>query len=67
MRVPPAHDARNWRQLWAWLGEDGQALDHPGLAQVKTPGGWDIARPGDWIVLTVSGHFHVAHSGRAGR
>jgi hypothetical protein len=31
--------------------------------QVCTPDGWTIAQPGDWIVLSVSGDFHVARTG----
>jgi hypothetical protein len=60
VRTPPAHDARNWAQLWVWLGEDGQPVDEPGAASVRTPQGWVTARPGDWIILTVGGRFHVA-------
>lgn len=62
LRVPPAHDAANWRKLWLWLGEDGRATDTPGVVEVSTPIGPDIARPGDWIVLSVAGLFHVARS-----
>jgi hypothetical protein len=60
VRVPPAHDVRNWTKLWQWIGDDGQADDEPGLVSVNTPGGWVTARPGDWIILTFSGRFHVA-------
>ena len=65
LRVPPAHDARSWGKLWQWLGEDGQALEEPGAVKVATPEGSTIARPGDWIVLSVSGRFYVAHTRRA--
>jgi hypothetical protein len=64
LRVPPAHDARNWRNLWTWLGDCGLGLDEPGAVQVLTPDGFSVARPGDWIVLSVSGDFHVARGGR---
>jgi hypothetical protein len=60
LRTPPAHDARSWTKLWQWLGADGVALDEPGAASVRTPQGWITAWPGDWIILTVSGDFHVA-------
>ena len=62
LRVPPAHDTRSWGKLWQWLGEDGQALEEPGAVKVATPDGSAIARPGDWIVLSHSGSFHVAHT-----
>ena len=32
--------------------------------QVRTPEGPVIARCGDWIVLSHSGSFHVAHGSR---
>jgi hypothetical protein len=60
LRTPPAHDARSWAKLWVWLGDDGRATNEPGAASVRTPQGWTIARPGDWIILTVGGRFHVA-------
>jgi hypothetical protein len=60
IRTPPAHDARNWAQLWLWLGDDGVAADTPGSVSVHTPQGWVTARPGDWIILTAAGRFHVA-------
>ena len=43
-----------------WLGECGAMIDPSGLIQVATPQGQEVARPGDWIVLSVSGDFHVA-------
>jgi hypothetical protein len=33
--------------------------------QVRTPDGPVIARCGDWIVLSHSGSYHVAHAARA--
>ena len=39
-------------------------MTEAGAVQVCTPEGWRIAHSGDWIVLSVSGDFHVAHSGR---
>jgi hypothetical protein len=63
LRVPPAHDAPNWRKLRMWLGDDGRATDEAGVVEVRTANGPDVARPGDWIVLSVAGVFHVAHSG----
>ena len=63
LRVPPAHDTANWRKLRIWLGEDGHATDEAGVVEVLTANGPDVARPGDWIVLSVAGVFHVAHSG----
>ena len=62
LRVPPAHDDKGRRALWQWLGEDGWALDDRGAVQVSTPFGPVVARPGDWIVLSVSGHYHVTRN-----
>jgi hypothetical protein len=36
------------------------ALEQPGMAGVRTPKGWVVAKPGDWIILSYSGAFHVA-------
>lgn len=60
LRVPPAHDQRGWRNLRLWLGQDGRSLDEAGAVEVATPNGPATARPGDWIVLSVAGAFHVA-------
>jgi hypothetical protein len=65
LRVPPAHDAANWRKLRFWLGDDGRPTDEAGVVEVTTPNGLRVARPGDWIVLSVAGDFHVART--AGR
>jgi hypothetical protein len=67
IRVPPAHDGKAWRMLMIWLGDHGRRLDRPGLVEVTTPVGQSSAAPGDWIVLSVSGAYHVAKSSqRAG-
>ncbi len=63
LRVPPAGDARNWRMLQMWLGESALRIDESGLVQVATPTGQQVACPGDWIVLSTSGDFHVAREG----
>lgn len=59
LRVPPMHDCKGRRALWTWLGDEGCPFDDRGAVQVATPEGPAIARPGDWIVLSVSGDFHV--------
>lgn len=64
LRVPPPHDARNWRKLWMWLGDEAVALDGAGAIEVTTESGPAVALPGDWIVLSVSGFFHVARCAR---
>jgi hypothetical protein len=66
IRVPPAHDANGWRMLMIWLGDCGRRTGAPGLVEVTTPAGAAPAAPGDWIVLSVSGAYHVARSGRRG-
>jgi hypothetical protein len=66
IRVPPAHDANGWRMLMIWLGDCGRATGTPGLVEVTTPVGPAAAAPGDWIVLSVSGAYHVARSGQRG-
>lgn len=63
LRVPPATDARNWQVLQMWLGDSALRIDESGLVQVATPAGQQVARPGDWIVLTSGGDFHVACEG----
>ena len=65
LRVPPAHDVKNWRMLWIWLGEDAHMASEGGAIQVLTPQGPVLAHCGDWIVLSHSGAFHVAHAARA--
>lgn len=66
LRVPPPTDAVNWRKLWMWLGADAHAVVTEAAAvQVRTPNGPVVAHAGDWIVLSVTGDFHVAHTARA--
>ncbi len=65
LRVPPPSDSKSWRKLWMWLGEDAQSLSEGSAVQVRTPDGPVVAHCGDWIVLSHSGAFHVAHSIRA--
>jgi hypothetical protein len=65
LRVPPPHDRKSWTVLWNWLGEDAWAAPGPAAVQVRTPEGPVIAHSGDWIVLSHSGAFHVAHAVRA--
>jgi hypothetical protein len=62
LRVPPAHDAASWRKLWMWLGEDACVVAEGAAVQVRTPDGQVVAHTGDWIVLSHSGAFHVAHT-----
>lgn len=62
LRVPPPNDAKNWRTLWMWLGEDACAISEAAAVQVRTPEGPVVAHCGDWIVLSVTGDFHVAHT-----
>jgi hypothetical protein len=65
LRVPPQHDAKNWRTLSMWLGEEARLIPEGGAVQVYTPEGPVVAHCGDWIVLSHSGCFHVAHAVRA--
>ena len=65
LRVPPAHDPKGRSALWAWLGEAGADAREPGCVLIQTRSGTLVARPGDWIVLSVSGDFHVARSSAA--
>jgi len=66
IRVPPAHDRNGWRMLMIWLGDCGRPTGTAGLVEVTTPVGTAAAAPGDWIVLSVSGAYHVARSGQRG-
>jgi hypothetical protein len=66
LRVPSPHDHKHWTQLCRWLGEDGQIVEPMGHIRVFTASGWAMARPGDWIVLSVTGEFHVTHAGIRG-
>jgi len=65
LRVPPHDDSRNWRKLWMWLGEEAEVIAEGAAIQVRTPDGPVVAHCGDWIVLSHSGAFHVAHAVRA--
>ncbi|WP_165842844.1 hypothetical protein [Phenylobacterium deserti] len=51
--------------LWMWLGDDARAVAEASAVQVRTPEGPVVAHCGDWIVLSHSGSFHVAHAARA--
>lgn len=63
LRVPPAHDTRGWQNLLVWLGEAGGRMSAPGgMVQVRTAAGVMVASSGDWIVLSVTGDYHVAHA-----
>jgi hypothetical protein len=64
LRVPPPSDKASWRALWRWLGEEACAVVESAAVQVRTPEGPIVARCGDWIVLSHSGSFHVAHAAR---
>ena len=61
---PPPNDRASWRKLWAWLGDEAHSVAE-GIVQVRTPDGPVMAHSGDWIVLSHSGVFHVAHTVRA--
>ena len=65
LRVPPPHDVKSWTMLWHWLGEDAAVVAEGAAVQVRTPAGPVIAHCGDWIVLSHSGAFHVAHAIRS--
>lgn len=60
LRVPSAADVRGWSMLMAWLGAAGKRLASSEAVEVRTPVGRCIASAGDWIVLSVSGEYHVA-------
>jgi hypothetical protein len=61
LRVPPAHNAKDRGVLMMWLGECGRVIDG-GLVEVTTPLGAALASPGDWIVLSATGAYHVART-----
>ena len=48
--------------LMIWLGASGRPAESAGTVEVTTPLGACIAAPGDWIVLSVKGAYHVARS-----
>ena len=62
LRVPPSHDRKSWALLSQWLGEDAKSVAEASAVQVWTPEGPVVAHSGDWIVLSHSGSFHVAHA-----
>lgn len=64
LRVPPPHDVKSWTVLWSWLGEEASVVAEGAAVQVRTPQGPVVAHCGDWIVLSHSGSFHVAHTVR---
>jgi hypothetical protein len=64
LRVPPPQDQKGWRALFTWLGEDAATVSEGSAVQVRTPDGPVVAHCGDWIVLSHSGAFHVAHTVR---
>lgn len=64
LRVPPPQDRKSWTLLWNWLGDEAHAMPEASAVQVRTPDGPVIAYSGDWIVLSHSGTFHVAHTVR---
>jgi hypothetical protein len=61
LRVPPAHDAKGWLILTKWLADSGR-ITGQGLVEVTTPAGAEVAMPGDWIVLSANGLYHVTRS-----
>ncbi|HYG27671.1 MAG TPA: hypothetical protein VD906_12260 [Caulobacteraceae bacterium] len=65
LRVPPAADAHGWSALMAWLGNAGRRLAGTAV-EVDTRNGRLVASVGDWVVLSVSGHFHVAVANESG-
>jgi hypothetical protein len=48
----------------AWLGASGRVSARPGVVEVDTPLGSVSAGPGDWIVLSFRGAYHVAGPSR---
>jgi hypothetical protein len=61
LRVPPAHNSKGWLILMRWLGDSGRLTDR-GLVEVTTLVGAEVAAPGDWIVLSATGSYHVTRS-----
>ena len=60
LRVPAAADGLGWSRLLAWLGGAGRPKGMHGLVEVATASGPAVAAPGDWIVLSAGGDYHVA-------
>jgi hypothetical protein len=48
--------------LMIWLGAAGRPADLAGTVEVTTPVGAAVAAPGDWIVLSARGAYHVTRS-----
>jgi hypothetical protein len=44
-----------------WLGDAGRLTDR-GLVEVTTLVGAEVAAPGDWIVLSATGSYHVTRT-----
>jgi hypothetical protein len=64
IRVPAAQDRKGWRSLMTWLGANGRVSGQAGIVEVDTPFGSVSAGPGDWIVLSFRGVYHVAGPSR---
>lgn len=60
LRVPAPADGLGWSRLLTWLGCAGRLKNSHGLVEVATPAGLTVAAPGDWIVLSAGGDYHVA-------
>lgn len=65
LRVPAPEDSFGWGALMMWLGEAGRRLG-AACVRVSTATGDAVASPGDWIVLSASGEYHVAFSAGGG-
>ena len=62
LRVPSSSDLKGREAFWLWLGQAGCPFDSGGAVQVSSVDGPIIALPGDWIVLSFIGTFHVART-----
>ena len=63
LRVPFPEDSFGWAALMVWLGGAGSRRGGAGTVQVATANGPTFATPGDWIVLSTNGDYHVAFAG----